>query len=316
MKEYIQHLDTLKRISELGSFSLAASSLGISGPAVSKRIECLEKYLGKPVLQRSTRKVSLSPFGSELLLKIESLFSELDNVGSWAKTTDPNSSGKIHLVSFDEFVFQATLAPKIPEFTEKYPNILLHFEEVSPPVNQPIPQADIFWGVGDSIGKRVPGLIKKVIASSTLGIFASPKYMAKAPPLNNPNDLSSHKMVSYNNRQPRNQIFFQDSESRSNIRSKTVTPAIETNRGHVRMAKAGLGIVNCMADCDEVVQAVQEGTLIPVLKEYWIGPFPINAYYDISNYSVPHIRTFLNYFTGPLTDHEDSTTYKQNLVMA
>lgn len=303
MRSQITNIETLIEISKYKSFTKAADSLGISGPAVSKRIDTLESHLKKPVINRSTRKVVLTPFGLQLINKMEEAFEVIDNIQAWAISGKDTPSGTVHVVSFDETVYDTTIAPYISEFRKKYPTITIAYREIATPKDLDEIKADVIWGAGQYAGIRKPGLVAKPITTSSFGIFASPRYLKKYGQISELADLKGKSMISYSNRIPADYIFHVDNSAITGIGGIQMDIAMQTNRGYIDLAAEGHGVINCSWENQNLQNYLNTGELVPVLKDYWINDMSIYAFYDVSHYSVPHVRTFIDFFYAKLESH-------------
>ena len=112
------------RVAERGSFGQAADELEISRPAASSHVAALEKHLGARLLNRTTRRVSLTAEGSEFLRRTRRILEELHDAEETVRDTRSKPQGKLRVdvpVAFGRYL----LLPALPEFTRRYPLIEL-----------------------------------------------------------------------------------------------------------------------------------------------------------------------------------------------
>src|SRR5690348_2298911 len=109
------------RIAELGTFRLAAESLFIAQPALSRRIRILEENVGAKLLERTTRRVKLTAVGSQFLPRAQRLLGELSDSLSSLKDMGKFGIGEISMACIPSVA--AVLLPKlISEYSTRHPN--------------------------------------------------------------------------------------------------------------------------------------------------------------------------------------------------
>src|SRR5512138_1754530 len=112
------------RVADRGSFARAADELELSRPAASAHVAALERHLGARLLNRTTRKVSLTAEGAEFLRSCRRIFGELHDAEESLRGTRTRPQGKLRVdvpVTFGQYL----LLPALPEFARRYPQIEL-----------------------------------------------------------------------------------------------------------------------------------------------------------------------------------------------
>src|SRR5699024_845692 len=110
------------RVAERGSFAQAADELDISRAAASEHVAALEKHLGARLLNRTTRKVSLTAEGAEFLRRSRRILEELTDAEETLRGSRLKPQGQLRVdvpVAFGRYL----LLPALPEFTRRYPDI-------------------------------------------------------------------------------------------------------------------------------------------------------------------------------------------------
>lgn len=126
----IQQLKFFVTISEYKSFTVAANELYISQSSLSKQIKSLEKELGVKLFNRTTRDISLTPIGSQLVLNANKILSECDNMLQQVDRYKNNQHYTIKIGSIP-VLNQYGLTPLITDFEQKHPNIKLNVVETT-----------------------------------------------------------------------------------------------------------------------------------------------------------------------------------------
>jgi DNA-binding transcriptional LysR family regulator len=234
-------LATLSKVVELNGFSAAARALGVPKAAVSRAIADLEQALGVRVLNRTTRRLSLTEAGQLIYPHAQRLADEADaartQIGRWfAPPTGPLR------VAADPTYGRILLAPLVPRFMESFPDIPLevHLQPQGPP------------GSGNGSGKgcdvairtgtgEEPGMAHRLLGSPPAILCATPVYLQRRGTPAKPDDLRSHDLLTPEGEGPEFRMTFVRGAKRAEIR---VTSRLAVNDPAVLHAAtaAGLGI--------------------------------------------------------------------------
>src|ERR1700748_2571952 len=110
------------RIAEAGTFSRAADTLAIPRPTVTKLVQDLEAHLGTKLLQRTTRRVSVTPAGAAYYERAVRLIGELEEMDANAASTRTQLRGRLR-VDIGSSLANLILIPALPEFRASFPDI-------------------------------------------------------------------------------------------------------------------------------------------------------------------------------------------------
>lgn len=173
------------------SFAAAAEARGVNPSSVSRAIAQLEDALGARLLQRSTRRMTLTEDGARFAAKAQAVIDAFDEAQDALRATTSRPSGRLRLTASSAFG-EIRLAPLIPEFQRLYPDISLEllFTDAN---------LDLVAEGVDLALRLAPRIEGDVIASRLMHtryrVCASPEYLAAAPALARPEDLSDHRCV-------------------------------------------------------------------------------------------------------------------------
>lgn len=188
-------IETFVSVASLGSFSSAAEELGMSRAAVSKHITDLETFLGSRLLNRSTRKVSLTEIGNVYCESCLKLLADLEAATHAAKSLQSKPQGTLRLLAPRAFA-SGHLADAIAQFAITYPTIqiaLTVYDSGSKALNPNDGAFDVairLWPLeSDS-----PFIAKK-IGSLEWIVCASPAYLDEHGIPKTPDDLSAHNCL-------------------------------------------------------------------------------------------------------------------------
>jgi len=126
MYEHLDKIHTFFAIVDSGSFTRAASNLGLSRAMVSLHIKHLEQALGVTLLVRNTRNLSLTEHGRLFYQDFKRIFSDIDRAVDRVTTEHHSLSGELRITSTWEFG-QCYLVPLVSEFCQQHPLIRLSY---------------------------------------------------------------------------------------------------------------------------------------------------------------------------------------------
>lgn len=129
MNAELLDLKAFVTVAELGSFVRTAQTLNLSQPALSRRIQKLERSLGAPLLERSTRHVRLTMVGRDFLPKVRHFIDELETSVLGISDLGARSSGLVSIAAVPTAVFYF-LPQAIARFSRKYPRIRIRILDI------------------------------------------------------------------------------------------------------------------------------------------------------------------------------------------
>jgi DNA-binding transcriptional LysR family regulator len=252
-----------------GSFTRAASLLGVTQSALSQAISGLEARLEIRLLSRTTRSVSPTVAGERLLNAIGHRFDEIDAELDALTEMRDKPAGTVR-ITCGEHVLRTTLLPKLTPVLLEYPDVKVEF--------------DINYGFRDIVtdrfdaGVRLGDTIDKDMIAVPLGpqlrmaAAASPAYFATHPKPKHPSDLMSHNCINMR-MQTAGGLYVWDFERRGQQLNVRVDGQLifNTSPSMVDAALAGLGIA--FLPEEEFAPHIEEGRLVRVLDD-WCPLFP------------------------------------------
>jgi DNA-binding transcriptional LysR family regulator len=275
-------------VADTGSFAEAASRLHIANSVVSKRIKDLEAYLGTLLLQRTTRRISLTEAGYAYVEHARKFLDELAEVEEHLRFRNENPVGEIKVVAPSTFG-NKFLGPAMAGFLEKYPDVTLTLVVNDRVVDMAAEGFDLAIRIGpmeDSI------LIARKLAQSRRIVVASPAYLAQHGRPETPDDLARHNCLSF-----------------SGLHEGTAWPFMKDGREFWQRVAGRFTADSGTLLCEAAVRGcgiatlptfivgphVMSGELEVLLEDFEPPPLAIQAVY-------PH-RRFLSAKTRKLIDH-------------
>lgn len=273
------------------NISAAGRSLGLAPAVASARLAKLEKQVGADLLHRSTRKVSLSLEGAEFLPFAREILAQEDAALAAFGRADERIAGTLRFAASSTFA-QRYVAPALPEFLSRYPDIVLELKLTDTPMNLIEGGFDLAlrnYAIEES------SLRARKLADDTRVLCASPGYLADHGTPEDPADLNDHQFLVFMNR-PARRLTSADGR-----RECTFPPP--GNRGRVtcddgasmRIATlAGVGIA--MSSYWNIHDDLRRGTLVRVLPDYQVADqSAIWLVYPKSNVLTAKVRVFIDF---------------------
>ncbi len=251
------------RIVDSGSFSLAAQRVDLPKSTVSRRIALLEAKLGERLLQRTTRKLTLTEFGASLLEHARKVVEEVEAAGALVQHRQLAPSGRLRISMPGDFA-NLGLTLMIAKFIERYPAIVLELDLSPRRVDLVGENFDIAIRMGDLPDDS--SLHARRVALEKIALYAAPSYIARRGMPQHPDELLDHDLLCLASRNG-------GAQSWRLTRGKTVwerdLPArLAANSPDLlaRIACAGTGIA---ASSDLFAEeSVAKGELVRVLPEW------------------------------------------------
>jgi DNA-binding transcriptional LysR family regulator len=180
------------RIVECGSFSKAALRVDLPKSTVSRRIALLEAKLGERLLQRTTRKLMLTEFGTSLLEHARKVVDEVEAAGALVQHRQQEPSGRLRVSMPSDFA-NLGLTRVMTEFMARYPAITLELDLSPRRVDLVAENFDIAIRMGDLPDDS--SLAARRVALEKVGLYAAPSYIATRGLPAMPDDLLKHDLL-------------------------------------------------------------------------------------------------------------------------
>jgi DNA-binding transcriptional LysR family regulator len=295
-----------------GSFAGAAKELGISPVAVSKNVQRLERQLGVRLLQRSTRKLSLTQEGRLFYERCTGPLKELESAQSAVKDTGRSPAGTLRVTSISPFG-RSYVLPLLPAFSRLYPDIEveLHLDDA---ISDMIAEG---YDVGIRAGEmKDASMVVREIAPLYFVVCGAPAYLRQKGTPQKPADLADHNCLRLRRRahvgRAPNWLLGPKSVAVSPpVRGNFVANDITTL---VMAAVHGHGLV--FAPLPLVLPLFRSGALVPVLPEWTSKPAHVFIHYPNRKHLPARVRSFVDFMLDNLRKNPDLTSDPQALLAA
>jgi DNA-binding transcriptional LysR family regulator len=275
-----------------GSFSAAARGMNLSQAYVTKQIQELESWLGARLLNRTTRRLSLTEVGSGFYDRCMRILDAIEEARSAAGALQTVPRGRLRInapVSFGLL----HLAPAVTEFLETYPDVSIEML-----VNDRV--VDLLEGefdVGVRIGRlRDSSLIARRIAPIRLAICAAPAYLARHGAPKTPDDLANHNCLEYTYFESRGEWRLLDPAG-SEIAVPVSGRYLANNADVLRStALAGGGVI--LAPTFLLGEDLRAGRLVRLLPDYPPPEQALHALYPPGRHLSAKVRSFVDFLVA------------------
>jgi DNA-binding transcriptional LysR family regulator len=284
-----QAFNAFAKVVELGSFAAAADRLAVSTSAVSRQVAELEAHLEVRLLNRTTRRLSLTEAGQAFYERCVQLLADLEETEAAVRSEAVLPKGTLRItcgVTFGE----RHLAPAVAEFAGRHPQVAFGIDLSDRAVDLVEEGFDLAIRIGP-VGAQA--LVARRIADTQLVCCAAPAYLASRPPLLTPDDLQQHACFAYTYAAMASAWTF---EARDGTRH---TPRISfrhrANNGRMLAAMAVAGVGIALEPDFIVADEVRAGRLVRVLPDYQPPRSPISAVYPSRRHLSAKVRSFVDF---------------------
>ncbi len=297
--DHLLALRVFVRIAETGAFARAADTLAIPRPTVTKLVQDLESHLGTKLLQRTTRRVSLTPEGVAYYERASRLLLDVDDMDAQASSARAQLRGRLR-VDVGSSIANVILIPALPGFRARYPDITLELGVNDRPVDLIGDNVDCVIRAGtladtSLVARRIAELEWVTCASPVyLGARGIPKHPSDLVPARQGGDAHGargHAVASYFSSltgRPFPLIFQRNGEHLEMEPRADV--GVNESTAHVTTLLAGLGVgqtFRFMAD-----PLIRSGALRIVLAD-WTRPHqPLQLVYPSARHLSAKLRAF------------------------
>ena len=300
----LRNLTALIAVVESGSFVAAAQRMHSSKAAVSRYIQELEAYLGARLLQRTTRRISLTEAGRYYYQRIKQILAALDEADSAVGANNSRLIGHLRINAPLSFGTRY-LAPLWAEFMERNPAVTLDIELTDRRIDLLDEGFDLAIRIGNLTDST---LVSRRLAETHAVLCASPAYIEKHGMPTTPESLTHHQVISFSYL-PTGDIWHFHSAS-GETRAVTLKPRMHTNNGDTirSVVIAGQGIA--LQPVFEIFTDLRNGRLVTILPD-WFGPtFGIHAVYPSRKHLSLKVKTLIDYLAEKLAGTEWQTPAK------
>jgi DNA-binding transcriptional LysR family regulator len=265
MKNRLNAMRVFAKVVEAKSFSAAADELGMSKSLASRHVSALERSFEVKLLNRSTRRLSLTEAGTLFYEHCARIVREAELAEERLLQTQSEPAGLVKVTAVQPFAVRHVL-PALPDFYERYPKIRLELSCS----NRPLDLGDEGFDLGIRISfDPAPNLVARKLAANRSVLCASRAYLEEHGTPRTIDELREHNCVLFPPLAPRGQWTLRRAKRKYTVRVTSVFETDEMEAAHAAVAAGiGIGILPVYMAGD----ALRQGTLAPLLRECRIVP--------------------------------------------
>ncbi|WP_333708658.1 LysR family transcriptional regulator [Tepidimonas ignava] len=285
-----QALRAFVAVVDHGGFSAAARALDMSSPSITRLVAELEGQLGVRLLQRTTRRVTLTDEGAVYVERVRRVLGDLEDADALVSQRSQRVSGVLRVLA-TPVLANVLVAPVVARLLDQHDGLRVDLDVQS----YTVPSVEAHDVALFAIEGELPdsNLVVRRMASGHSMLFAAPAYLQQAGVPDAPDDLAHHRLLRYRTRDSHGTSWLLThlQEGRSVVIS--VPPRVESRHVEtlLRVALSGGGIVALAPNL--VRDAVQRAQLQPVLPAWAAEPWTLYAALPTRRHLPARTRVFL-----------------------
>ena len=273
-----------------GSFSAAARRLKMSPAMVTTHVQSLEEQLGARLLNRTTRKLSLTEAGKEYYDRCAQILAQIDEADRIVSALHSSPRGTLRLNAASLFAHH--LAPLIAEFNSAYPEITVELFTTDRRIDL------VEEGIDVAIRFNQPpdsSVVMRRLGQFRVLLVAAPAYVERHGMPREPGELTDHNCLAYMYRGYEALIREWNLTGPGGEVTVPVSGNLRTNSIATLQAAAleGRGVI--MAPSFSIDQFLRSESLVRVLPDYHVAEFPIVALYPHRQHVSAKVRSFIDF---------------------
>jgi DNA-binding transcriptional LysR family regulator len=288
-------METYAAVVRSGSYTRAASELGVTRAMVSRRIQELESTLGARLLNRNTHGVAVTGVGADYFESCATLLSDLRTIEERTRANISAPRGELRILATKTFG-EMVLAPLVAEFCALYPDIDVHITLGEGSID---PFAGNFDLAIRTLPVRDSSLVARAIVSLPRILVASPEYLTRHGTPTDPADLTRHNCLDPSGA-PHSTWDFRGPTGRKAIRVSG-TPHANTSTIVRHAALKGLGIAILREYL--VFDDLRSGTLVRLLGGYELDKRALYVVRPKDRHPPARMRLFIDFLSDRMKDY-------------
>ena len=277
---------------EVGSFTKAADTLHLSKSSVTQLVQQLETRLRVKLLNRTTRRVGLTPDGAAYYERVVRLLADLEEAEASLTGAAAQPRGRLR-VDVPSPLARLMLIPALADFHARYPDIQLDMGVSDRVVDLIGEHVDCVIRGGELADQS---LVARRIGSLRLRAYAAPSYLQRAGVPEHPHELedSHHRIVGFlwartGKVQP---YALQRGAERLHVRGRHAL-AVDDGNAYLAAGLAGLGVL-WLPDYMAAAH-LQQGKLVPLFEDWQVEPMPLYVAFQPNRHVSARLRVFMDW---------------------
>ena len=273
---------------DAGSFAGAADKLDLSRGMATRYVAQLEAHLGVRLLNRTTRKLSLTEAGTDYYQRATQVLAMVEEAETSVAQEASVPRGTLRVTSSQAFGVRH-LGWAVTEYLQRYPGV-----QIDVTLNDRVVDlVEEGFDLAIRVAARIePGLIARKLAPARIVACASPGYLKKHGAPKSPEELGDHNCLTYANWSLQDEWRFR----RKNVERKvSISGNLRGNNGDILSTAAieGLGVI--LHPTFMVYEALREKKLVRILSDWKVDDLTVFAVYPNRKFLPPKVRSFIDF---------------------
>jgi DNA-binding transcriptional LysR family regulator len=294
-------MELFVQVAECGSLSRAAETLSLSNAAASRHLAALEARLEARLVQRNTRRMSLTEVGEAFYRRCKSLLSEVHEAEAAVSEAVVQPSGLLRVTGSLSFCMMH-VAPLLPAFHERHPQ--LRVEIVAMNRYYDIIENGIDVAIRMREVEADSNITVRRLAQTRRLLAASPQYLQRHGTPRTLDELAAHRLLTYTHANQPDLLRFTKGDEAVSV---PIQGLLAANDGQVLRAAAlahlGILVQPRYILHDDIVA----GRLVPVLDDWDLPRLTINLAYQSRQHLPAKVRCFIDF----LVQHFEQMAYER-----
>lgn len=284
----LRQMEVFVAVVEAGSFADAATQVGMSAVMVGRHIQSLEKTLNTKLIQRTTRRQSITGEGRLFYQEAKLALEQVSYAFNRVEAVSAEPSGLLRITA-PMSLGVSLVGPMVADFMGEYPDVQVELILSNEVVDLYESAFDLGFRISELIGVN---LVSRALPPYRMVICAAPRYLAQRPEPTTPEALHQHRILSHtswNNR------FAWSLKNGSSDMPWPERAVLKSNDGQILLqaAIAGEGIL--MQPDFLVSAALASGELVRIMDAYAPPPKPVQMVYPRAKKSLPKLNAFVEF---------------------
>ncbi len=295
--DFIQQLRIFVAVADNGSFARAAAALRMGRPSVTNAVSALEASIGVRLLHRTTRRSSLTGEGELFYARATQILTDVAGAQNLFGGSGQVPKGRLR-IDIPVALAKPLIIPRLPEFTDRYPDIEIILGVSDQPVDLLAEGVDCVVRLGELSSSS---MISRVVTHVPMVSCVAPSYLAAHGVPKTIEDLSKHCAVTYFTGNGRTTIDWRlvadDKELSIKMRAAIL---VNDSEAFISCALAGLGMIQALHA--GVAEHLQTGRLVEVLPHVKTVPRAVSIMYPNRQYLASQVRVFIDWISEMLKE--------------
>ncbi|MEB0136952.1 LysR family transcriptional regulator [Actimicrobium sp. CCC2.4] len=294
----LQSMRVFAKVVEQGSFAGAGLALDMSNAVVTRHVADLEKHLGVRLLNRTTRRLSLTETGLIYLERTKQILQDIDDADAMASSQSNKPAGTLRIYSHLGFG-QLQLAQLLPRYALLFPEVKLDVTLSDHTVDLVEEGFDI--GMFIELQKFDASMIARQLGLSDIILCASPDYIRLHGAPLEPEDISQHVCLNFAYEQLRHHWSLIINKRSVDV---PITSKLVSNDGNLlrQCALAGMGIV--IRSSFTLGDDLSSGRLVRLLPQHHLGKLAVTMVYPSRRQLSAKVRSFIDFISSTFPEPE------------